>query len=176
LEEGGWEASGERGLGERGVPETLPAPWVRGACVGWDEGEKTRKSLSLWVTVWGATTGGHCIALAHRPPRTSSGESVGARVGEETPDAAVERAAGGRRDRCRRRAPAVGAGSRVEVSEADRGSMTAVSSASLRSHSSSSSKTTCQMSSSSVETSWSVTTPSNHRRPNFIRTLRPMKG
>ncbi len=47
--------------------------------------------------------------------------------------------------------------------------MTAVSSASLRSHSSPSLKTT------SVETSWSVTTPSNHKRPNFIWTLRPMK-
>ena len=32
-----------------------------------------------------------------------------------------------------------------------------------------------QMSSFSVETSWSWTRPSYHCRPNFIRTLRPMK-
>jgi len=55
------------------------------------------------------------------------------------------------------------------------GSMTARSSLRLRSHSSPSSKATPQMTSSSVETSWSLTTPSYHCRPNFIRTSRPMK-
>ncbi len=56
------------------------------------------------------------------------------------------------------------------------GSMTARSSLKFRSHSSPSSKATPhQMSSFSVETSWSLTTPSYHCRPNFIRTLRPMK-
>ena len=55
------------------------------------------------------------------------------------------------------------------------GSMTARSSLKLRSHSSPSSKATPQMISFSVETSWSLTTPSYHCRPNCIRTLRPMK-
>ncbi len=55
------------------------------------------------------------------------------------------------------------------------GSMTARSSLKFRSHSSPLSKATPQMSSFSVETSWSLTTPSYHCRPNFIRTLRPMK-
>jgi hypothetical protein len=55
------------------------------------------------------------------------------------------------------------------------GSMTARSSLKLRSHSSPSSKATPQMSSFAVETSWSLTTPSYHCRPNCIRTLRPMK-
>ena len=55
------------------------------------------------------------------------------------------------------------------------GSMTARSSLKLISHSSPSSKATPQMSSFSVETSWSLTTPSYHCRPNCIRTLRPMK-
>ncbi len=54
------------------------------------------------------------------------------------------------------------------------GSMTAKSSLRLRSHSSPSSKATPQMTSSSMETSWSLTTPSYHCRPNFIRTSRPM--
>jgi hypothetical protein len=100
-------------------------PWVRGTCVGGDEGEETPQSLSLWVTAWGETTGGHYIALSRHPPRTSRVESVGARMGEESPDDAVpvERAAGGRRDRCRRRAPAVGARSGVGVPEADRGGL-----------------------------------------------------
>ena len=55
------------------------------------------------------------------------------------------------------------------------GSITARSSLKLRSHSSPSSKATPQMGSFSVETSWSLTTPSYHCRPNCIRTLRPMK-
>ena len=55
------------------------------------------------------------------------------------------------------------------------GSMTARSSSKFKSHSSPSSKATPQMSSLSVETSWSLTTPSYHCRPNCIRTLRPMK-
>ncbi len=55
------------------------------------------------------------------------------------------------------------------------GSMMARRSLKFRSHSSPSSKATPQMSSSSVETSWSLTTPSYHCRPNFIWTLRPMK-
>ncbi len=55
------------------------------------------------------------------------------------------------------------------------GSMTARSSLRLRSHSSPSSKAMPQMSSSSVKTSWSLTTPSYHCRPNCIRTLRLMK-
>ena len=55
------------------------------------------------------------------------------------------------------------------------GSMTARSSSKFKSHSSPSSKATPQMSSFAVETSWSLTTPSYHCRPNCIRTLRPMK-
>ena len=107
-------------------------------------GEKTRQGLDESV---GGERGGHPLVPPMRLVEGGGGDAA----------VPVERAAGGRGDRCRRRAPAVGARAGVEVPEADRGSMTAVSSASLRSHSSSSSKTTCQMSSPSVETSWSVT-------------------
>jgi hypothetical protein len=70
----------------------------------------------------------------------------------------------------------VGKGSEEEKrASGGAGSMTARSSLRLRSHSSPSSKATPQMTSSSVETSWSLTTPSYHCRPNFIRTSRPMK-
>ena len=61
-----------------GVPVTLPAPWVRGACDGGDGGGKTKQSSPSWVNMWGESASGHLFgAPSHLPP-------LGTRVGRRT--------------------------------------------------------------------------------------------
>ena len=64
-----------------GLPSTLPSPWVRGACDGWDEGEESRGLFSPWEPAWGESTRGHLNGvLSYLSPRTTK---VRAEVGED---------------------------------------------------------------------------------------------
>ena len=104
---GGEQVWVEKG-GVKGGTSTLPAPWVRGACDGWDGGEESRGLFSPWEKAWGESTIGGVRPPSYLPPRTIK---VRTEVGEDGAsvcgDWVVVRAAAGESRGLRRRgAPA----------------------------------------------------------------------
>ena len=71
---------GGRRRGKEGLPATLPAPWVRGACDGWDEGEESIGLFSPWEKAWGESTIGGVRPPSYLPPRSTQGRTE---VGED---------------------------------------------------------------------------------------------
>ncbi len=52
---------GGGGIVGKGLPGTLPAPWVGGACGGGENGGETPQFPPRWAFSWGKCTRGHCI-------------------------------------------------------------------------------------------------------------------